>query len=353
MRLFIALFTTLLISGCATMSPPTALPNKWSPEIYYSEARKAQASGDHQTAIKYFSEMEINYPLSPYAQLAPIETGYAHYKLKNFDTAVREVERFINTYPDHDNIDYAYYLKGLARSEQAHKKTDSDTGTTEAIINTDLARQAFNSFSTVIQKYPDSQYRDNAMQRMSTLRNQLARNELEEVKINLKHGNKDAALQLAKYISEQYPKTPAAAEAFEIITDASSTIVSPGMDSQPIKVATEPQPIKQAPASNEIQHEAWLLLQNPTHFTLQLIGTSSREKLETYIKKHQLRDKATYFHRTLNNKDWYSLLYGSYSKRADAATTAAQLKKTLNLKKVWIRQFRDVQLSIAQGLSDN
>ncbi len=353
MRLLITLFSALLISGCATMPSPTAQQATWSPELYYSEARKAQASGDHKTAIKYFSELEIHYPFSPHAQLAPIETGYAHYKLKNFDVATREVERFINTYPDHDNIDYAYYLKGLARSEQAHIKTGLETGTTKATFNTEHARQAFNSFSTIIQKYPDSQYRDNSMQRLSTLRNQLARHELKAVKTKLRDGDKDGALQLAKYISEQYPKTPAAAEAFEIITNASSTMVFSSRSSPAFMTAAESQPIKQAPSNNEIQYQAWLLQQNPTHFTVQLISTSNQERLETYIKTHQLKDKAAYFRHQFNNQDWYSLLYGNYSKRANAETTATQLKKGLSLNKVWIRQFKDIQLSIRQNQSDN
>ncbi len=353
MRLIITLITALLISACTTMPSPTAQQAKWSPELYYGEARKAQASGNHKTAIKYFSELEIHYPFSPYAQLAPIETGYAHYKLKDFDAATREVERFISTYPDHDNSDYAYYLKGLAKSEQARIKTGLDAETTETTINTDHARQAFNSFSTVIQKYPDSQYRDNAMQRMNTLRNQLARHELQAVKTKLKNGDNTGALQLAKYISEQYPKTPAAAEAFEIITSASSTTVSSGMSRQAIMAAAEPQPVKQTPTNNETQYETWLLQQNPAHFTVQLIGTSNQRNLETYIKTHQLQDKAFYFRHQFNKKEWYSLLYGNYSKRADAETIAMRLKNGLALNKVWIRQFKDVQLLIAQRKSDN
>jgi len=354
MRLFITLITALLISGCATTSAPTVQSAKWSPDLYYGEARKAQSSGDHKTAIKYFSELEIFYPYSPYAQLAPIETGYAYYKLKEFDTAVKEVERFINTYPNHENSDYAYYLKGLARSEQAHKTTDSDSAvSTAAIIDTDLARQAFSSFSTVIQKYPDSQYRDNSMQRMNTLRNQLARHELQAVKAKLATGDKEGALKLAKYISEQYPKTPAAAEAFEIITSASSTTISAGMTSQADTIKTEPQPIKQEQISKKIPREKWLLQQNPAHFTLQLIGTSSQNKLETYIRKHKLQDKAAYFHRRLEDRDWYSLLYGNYEQRDAAATTAKQLKKALGLERVWIRQLKDIQGSITKGQPSN
>ena len=178
MRLFIVFVTAMLISGCSTMSSQPDEQAKWSPDLYYGEARKAQASGEHKAAIKYFSELEIHYPLSPYAQLAPIEIGYGHYKLKNFDATIQETERFIHTYPDHDNIDYAHYLKGLARNDQTQGKANSEAQTAEA-FNTELARLAFSDFSTVVQKFPDSKYRDNAMQHLNTLRNQLARHELQ------------------------------------------------------------------------------------------------------------------------------------------------------------------------------
>ncbi len=344
MRLFITLITALFISGCATTPAPAIQQSSWSPDRYYSEARKAQSSGEHETAIKYFSELEIYYPFSPYSQLAPIETGYAHYKLKQFDTSVKEVERFINTYPNHENIDYAYYLKGLARSEQAQIEASPDI--TTANFDTDLARQAFNSFSRVVQKHPDSQYRDNSLQRMNTLRNQLARRELQAVKTKLNNGDKKDAFLLAKYISEQYPKTPAAAEAFELISRASSTIISSNVTATP---EAKPKSIKQSHAIKEIQREEWLLKQEPTHFTLQLIGTGNQDKLVSYISKHKLKAKAAYFHRSLNNKDWYSLLYGNYKQRDVADTTAERLKKALGLKKIWIRQFKDVQASIIEN----
>jgi len=353
MRLIITLITAFFASACATMPSPTTEQAKWSPELYYGEARKAQSSGDHKTAIKYFSELEIHYPFSPYAQLAPIEIGYAHYKLKEFDTAVSQVERFTSNNPDHDNIDYAYYLKGLARSEQAQIRTGSNNGDTEATINTELARQAFSSFSSVIQKYPESQYRDNSMQRMSTLRNQLARHELQAVKSKLKNGDKEGALQLAKYISEQYPKTEAAAEAFEIITSASSTAISADMARQSATAMTDLQSIKQGQNSKNIAREEWLLQQNPAHFTLQLISTSSQNNLENYIKEHKLQDKAAYFHRMLEGGDWYSLLYGNYSHRDAAAAATKQLKPSLGLEKIWIRQFKNVQESILESLPDN
>ena len=351
MRLFTALITALLISGCTTMSSQPAQPAKWSPDLYYGEARKAQASGEYKTAIKYFSELEIHYPLSPYAQLAPIEMGYGHYKLKDFEATIREVGRFIHTYPNHDNIDYAHYLRGLARSDLALGKTASQP-TSADMLNTEQVRLAFIDFSTVVQKFPDSKYRDNAMQHMNTLRNQLARHELQTVKTKLAQGDSEGALQLAKYISEQYPQTQAAAEAFEIVTNASSTMISPDTASQTAMAAAEAQPIEQHAAGETIPRETWLLQQNPTHFTLQLIGTSSQDKLETYIKKHKLQDKSAYFHRTLNNKDWYSLLYGNYNQHDTAATQAKQLKQTLGLDRVWIRQFRDVQALIAQSLPE-
>lgn len=350
MRLLTALIITLVIGGCSTMPAQNAEQDKWSPEQYYTEARKAQASGDHKAALKYFGELEIFYPLSPYAQLAPVEIAYAHYKLENFDLAIKDSQRFISTYPDHANLDYAFYLRGLAQSGLGlGRSTQSAEQTT--ILDNNQAREAFKSFSTVMQRFPESRYRDSAQQRMTELRNLMAMNELQGVKAKLAAGEQEAALQMAKYISDQYPKTPAASQAFELVTQASSTTVTP-QSKQETAAAAVQEAIPHT-TTDAIHRETWLLQRDPLHFTLQLIGTSDRDKLENYIQKHKLTTDAAYYQRLLNGKEWYSLLYGNYDNKADARSTAATLKTKLGLENIWVRQFGDIQAQLAKTPTNN
>lgn len=348
MRHLIALALVILIGGCATTSPPRGqapIPSQ-SPEQYYSQARQAQASGKPAVALDLFHQLESHYPDSPYAQLAPLEIAYARYRLEDYDAAVLEANRFIASHPEHANLDYAFYLKGLIRSAQG-TASPKQTPRQAVIVDSDAAREAFGHFSTVVKNFPDSGYRDNALQRMTRLRDLLARHELKQVKEQITRGETEAAVRHAKYIAEQYPKTAAAREALELITSSASTsttLLEPNIEVMP---ATKP--IAPEAAAESFRREPWLLQQDPQHFTLQIIGSSSRDGIERYIKQHQLEDSSAYFQSRHRDKTWYALLYGNYSSRSAATDAAQRLRQELGLDDIWIRRFNDVHAAIMEG----
>ena len=222
-----------------------------------------------------------------------------------------------------------------------------------AIIDPAYAREAFKYFSTLVQRFPDSKYRNNALQRMDELRNEMARYELQAVKAKLAQGDKEGALKRAKYISEQYSNTPAATEALDLVADASAVVTAPMLAEPTLEVMPAAEPVAPAMANETMRREAWLLQQNPKNFTLQIASSANKDNLESYIKKHNLQNQAAYFRRTLDSKDWYSLVYGNYSNRTDALSAAEKLKAELEISDIWIRQFNDVQASIVQDRSDN
>ena len=355
MRVYFVIFATLLMGACAT-APTTQTKQQTglTPEQYYSEARKAQTSGKHDTAITYFSDLEVRYPSSPYAQLVPVEMGYAYYKQKNYEKAANEVDRFIYTYPDHPNKDYGYYLKGLIRAAQGTNKPTSNSNEI-VIADAELTRDAYKQFSSVVKNYPDSQYRASSLQHLSQLRNQLARHELQIAKDKLAADDPDGAIRHAKFISEQYANTPAASEAITLITNAASIrtaempaapiLAQPSAEVMPTTQTSTPV-IKDTIDRKALNSEEWLLQQNPDHFTLQIIGTSNINKLERFIADFGLQNQTAYFHRKHKNSDWYSLLYGNYASRHEALDVADKLKHQLGIGDIWLRQFDEVQASI-------
>ena len=354
MRLLI-IITVLFMSACTTASKQPARPGEPTPEQFYNEARKAQTSGKHDTAITYFNDLELRYPFSPYAQLAPVEIGYARYKQQNFEVAANQVDRFLYSYPEHPNKDYALYLKGLIHSAQSTSKPNRNLDEI-VIINVELARSAFTQFSTVVKNYPESQYRDSSLQHLNQLRNQLAEHELQIAKNKLAANDTDGAISHAKYITEHYAKTPAAEKAITLIANAASIKVAKASNTTPTLAQsnTEVTPTPQAPSSiiqdainrKSLHSEDWLLQQNPDHFTLQIIGTTNISKLERFIFDYGLQSQTAYFHRKHKNNDWYSLLYGVYVSRYEALDVADKLKRKLGIGDIWLRQFDEVQASI-------
>src|ERR1044071_3265015 len=86
----------------------------WSAAKLYSEAKSNLSDRNYDKAIKYYQKLEARYPYGRFAQQAQIEGAYAHYKSSEPALAVAAADRFIKMHPNHPNVDYVYYLKGLA-----------------------------------------------------------------------------------------------------------------------------------------------------------------------------------------------------------------------------------------------
>ena len=67
--------------------------------------------------------------------------------------------------------------------------------------------QAYNDFSIVAERYPNSRYAADARERMAALRNMFARHELETALYYLRRGAYVAAAERAKYLLETYPQS--------------------------------------------------------------------------------------------------------------------------------------------------
>src|SRR2546423_151102 len=85
----------------------------WSAQRLYGEAKDAMSNREWPKAVKYLEKLEARYPYGRYAQQAELEVAYAQWKDGERASALASADRFIKLYPNHPNVDYAYYLKGL------------------------------------------------------------------------------------------------------------------------------------------------------------------------------------------------------------------------------------------------
>lgn len=58
------------------------------------------------------------YPFSDYTEKSQMDLIYAYYKNEDYPAAAATAERFIHLYPRAKNVDYAYYMKGMANFQQ-------------------------------------------------------------------------------------------------------------------------------------------------------------------------------------------------------------------------------------------
>jgi hypothetical protein len=93
-----------------------------------------------------------------------------------------------------------------------------------------------------------------------------------------------------------------------------------------------------------ILDEAWILAQNPNHYTLQVIALSSREKVEALVQGYDQLAPFAIHTAPGNSRPLYILLQGNYA-QLDAARSARDSFPSAIQKadQLWIRQFGKVQ----------
>lgn len=210
----------LLIGACSLFPSENGKIEKGSAELLYKEGKASLQAGDFKTAISKFESLEARYPFGHYSQQALLEIAYAYYKFGEADSAISTANRFIKLYPRHKHVDYAYYLRGLASYNLSKNFFDRMFKVDPAQRNPKMARQSFQYFSELVQRYPNSKYAQDAVQRMVYLKNRLASYEVDVARYYLKRGAYLAAVNRAKYVIDNYDRTPAVPDALSLMVKA-------------------------------------------------------------------------------------------------------------------------------------
>lgn len=202
MRAAFLLLISLLLASCASLeTDPTA---GWSAAKLYAEAKDNLEQANYEQAISYFETLEARYPFGRYAQQAQLEIAYAYYKYDEPDSAIAAADRFIKLNPQHPNVDYAYYLKGLVNFSRGKSFFDRFIPRDPSDMDPEPLEQSFADFSTLVQRFPNSRYAPDARQRTIYLRNALAEYELKVADYYVRRGAWLAVAKRAQYIIEHY-----------------------------------------------------------------------------------------------------------------------------------------------------
>ncbi len=209
-----------LLGGCGLLPDQIDETAGWSANKLYSEAKGAMSDGAYDKAIKLYEKLEARYPYGRYAQQAQLEVAYAYYKQEEPAAAIGACDRFIRLHPNHPNVDYAYYLKGLANFNE-------DLGLLGHISNQDLterdpkaARESFDAFKELVEKFPKSRYTPDATARMKYLVDAMAAHEVHVADYYMRRGAYIAAVNRAQAAIKTYPDAPANEKALFILVKA-------------------------------------------------------------------------------------------------------------------------------------
>ena len=219
----LAIAVVLTTSGCARMKGvfKDKDKNEGLPvSQLYDRAHGDMERGRWSNASETFNRLIAQYPYGAYTEQALMEQAYAEFKAGKHDDSVSTIDRFIRTYPTHKNIAYLYYLRGL--SNMARNTVFLSKAFKLDMSNRDLQspQQAYNDFSTVATRYPNSNYAADARQRMVFLRNEFARFELNTGLYYLGRDAWIAAADRGIYLLETYPQSEFQNDAVALLAES-------------------------------------------------------------------------------------------------------------------------------------
>jgi len=223
MRSSLASIVAALVLGCGVLLSACSDDNKydetrdWSADKLYTEAKDELTSGNYKKAIGYYEKLEARFPYGKLAQQAQLEVAYAYFKDKDSVSSLAAADRFIKLHPNHPNVDYAYYLKGLVNFNE-------DLGIFGGISGQDLgerdpkaARESFEAFKELVTRFPESRYTPDATARMRYLVNAMAINEVRTAEYYLRRTAYVAAVNRAQFVVQNYQQSPAVEQALIVL----------------------------------------------------------------------------------------------------------------------------------------
>jgi outer membrane protein assembly factor BamD len=211
----------LFLQACAIFGDPSELDDTkgWQADRIYAAGEEKMQDKDYDKAIGYFQKLESRFPHGVYATQAQLEIAYAHYKKSDPISCVAAADRFIKLHPNHPNVDYAYYLKGLA---SFNERGIVEKYTAQEISDRDpkALKLSFAAFKELTERYPKSRYYKDSAQRMVYLVNALSQHEMHVARYYMKRQAYLAALNRAKYVLEYYPNSVSVEEALVVSISA-------------------------------------------------------------------------------------------------------------------------------------
>lgn len=170
-------------------------------------------AGQYESAIKLWERLETNYPFGNYATQAQMEIAYAHYKMQDQAQALAAADRFIREHPTHPQVDYMYYLRGLISFNDQMGVLSMIYAQDPSERDPKATRESFAAFKALVDRYPNSKYAPDAIDRMKYLINAMAQYEVHVARYYYRRGAFLASLNRAMGAVKDYQDAPAREEA--------------------------------------------------------------------------------------------------------------------------------------------
>jgi outer membrane protein assembly factor BamD len=186
----------------------------------YKQAKNSMDTGNFSAAAQILSSIDSKFPFGPLSHQVQLDLIYSHYKTGDVEQTLATVDRFIRLNPNHSDVEYAIYMRGVINMEQDSNLFQSLLGVDRSDRDPSKSKEAFEDFRRLIEKHPDSKYASDAKQRMLHIKNRLAKYEIEVARFYMRREAWIAAANRGRYVLEYFGDTEQVQPALEIMVSS-------------------------------------------------------------------------------------------------------------------------------------
>lgn len=214
----IAIIAVMSLSACTSVEDEQReLVANQGAQALYNQAKENLENGNFSAAAQVLSTIDSKFPFGPLSHQVQLDLIYAYYKSGNVDQTLATIDRFIRLNPNHVDVEYALYMRGVVNMEQDSNLFQEIFQVDRSDRDPSKSKEAFEDFRRLVENHPDSKYATDAKQRMLHIKDRLAKYEIAVARFYMRREAWVAAANRGRYVLEHFPDTPQVQPALEIM----------------------------------------------------------------------------------------------------------------------------------------
>ena len=208
-----AILLPLLAAGCASdddIDLATYVETIEPADVLYNQGLANLESGRLKEASAKFQSLDRQHPYSEYARKAMVMNAFTNYRQGNYQDAINASQRYVSLYPTSEEAAYAQYIIGLSYWRQIRDVTQDQKE----------SRRTIEAMNAVVERWPESEYVEDAQAKIRYARDQLAGKEMQIGRYYLERREYLASIRRFRTVVEQFNNTRHIEEALARLTEA-------------------------------------------------------------------------------------------------------------------------------------
>ena len=193
------MFAPFALAACGEkdIDLSTYVENVEPADVLYNQALANLNQGRVTEATRKFEALDRQHPYTEYARKSMVMSTFTNYRQGKYPEAINSGRRYVQLYPSTEDAPYAQYLVGLSYFRQIRDVTQDQSE----------SRRTIETMEELVQRWPDSQYVEDAQAKIRFARDQLAGKEMQVGRYYLERREDIAAIGRFKVVVTDYQDT--------------------------------------------------------------------------------------------------------------------------------------------------